>query len=124
MFLDDRQVIFVVLRFFWLRAGPVIWNPREILLRAGYKPVTFLSSFLLLARNGLAKLGNIVALILLIWLNWETFVSKAKFASGIFDSIPFPCVREARLSSTTNVSRAAKLRNICVRNEPILALSN
>ena len=37
----------------------------------------------------LAKLGNVVVetLFLLMWLNWKTFVSEAKFASELFFTV-------------------------------------
>ena len=55
------------------------------------------------------------------WLNWETYVSDAKFVSGkqkCFWLQPktFFVFRATKFVSATHVSRAAKLENICIRN--------
>ena len=73
-----------------------------------------------LKRNSGAVLGtsrNVSSVVKL--LNWETFVSEAKFAprkQKCFEyySKTFSCVREAGFASKTHVSRAAKLKNVCV----------
>ena len=55
-------------------------------------------------------------------INWETYVSDAKFVSGKQKCFLIPgknifCFRAAKfVSAETHVSRAAKLGNICIRN--------
>ena len=55
------------------------------------------------------------------WLYWETYVSDAKFVSGkpkcfwLYGKNIF-CFRAAKFVFATHVSRAAKLGNICIRN--------
>ena len=55
------------------------------------------------------------------WLKWKPYVSDAKFVSGkqkcfwLHGKNIF-CFRAAKFVSATHVSRAAKLGNICIRN--------
>ena len=75
---------------------------------------------------GLAKLGNIVAETTFLvmfpegWLNWETFVSDAKFVSGakvfLTSWQKHFFVSEQQNLFSQHVSREAKLGNICVPN--------
>ena len=55
------------------------------------------------------------------WLNWETYVSDGKFVSAKqkcfwLHAKNIFCFRAAKFVSATHISLAAKLGNICIRN--------
>ena len=75
-------------------------------------------------QNSLFPSGSVTKCLLLCspgWLNWETYVSDTKFLSGkqkcfCLHGKDIFCFRAEKFVSATNVSLAAKLGNICIRN--------